>query len=277
MSPNNPGGPRRADLDRCEHDAVLIDGGHVHISAAGPGDEADLRAFYDELSDHSSYLRFFGIRRAIPPLELTHRVADGPPSDLTLLARDDDRTVIGVGEFHRCPNQTDAEVAFAVGDSHHERGVSTLLFEGLACVGLSCGIQRFVAQTLADNAPMQLVFKTAGCPVRMTRELGVVDVTIDLDGDALGRAARARAAVAARHTPVPCARATSSGPWTLERPRAARARRPRDRRRHHGSSGAVSAGGAVPNGSQARRPARLQGGGSCGCRAEVLASVPPWN
>ena len=73
-----------------------------------------------------------------------------------------------------------AEIAFVVADDQHGRGIGTLLMEHLAALARRRGINRFVAETLPDNAPMLDVFKEAGYTVMFRRTLDTVAVSIDL-------------------------------------------------------------------------------------------------
>lgn len=140
---------------------------------------ARVRAFYEHLSDTSSYYRFFGIRRAIPEQELRGMVTQDVPRHVILLASIGDE-LIGIGEFIVGHKPDEAEVAFAVADDHHREGVATLLLERLAVVARRCGLRQLVAQTLPGNREMLLVFRTVGLAEQAHFDGGVVDVTLDL-------------------------------------------------------------------------------------------------
>ena len=176
--------------------ASLLDGRRVLLRQAHAGDEEALGEFYAALSNESSHLRFFTVRRRIPWTDLHRWVSCNLPEHLTVLAHLDGE-LVGVGEMHRCVDPREAEVAFAVGDGHHGEGIATLLFERLAEAALGCGITRFVAETLHENRAMQLVFRTQGCPVAIHRDDDVTQVSIELDADALAAATAKRAAIAA--------------------------------------------------------------------------------
>jgi len=160
-------------------EALLANGRPVDIAAAVPTDMARVRTFYEQLSDTSSYFRFFGIRRALSEQELQCMVASCPPRHVVLLASID-RELIGIGEFIVTDEPEQAEVAFAVADDHHREGVATLLLERLAVVARRCGLQRLVAQTLPGNHDMLLVFRTVGLTEHAHFDGGVVDITLDL-------------------------------------------------------------------------------------------------
>ena len=60
------------DPSRWECDAVLADGGTVHLRPTRPEDAEDLVAFHKLLSDETVYLRFFSAMRELPPAILHH-------------------------------------------------------------------------------------------------------------------------------------------------------------------------------------------------------------
>ena len=71
---------------------------------------------------------------------------------------------------------TTAEVAFVVADAHQGRGIGSVLLEHLAAAARECGIERFEAVVLAENAAMIRVFRDAG--YETTRHLERGEVTL---------------------------------------------------------------------------------------------------
>ena len=57
-----------------------------------------------------------------------------------------------------------AEVAFAVPDDMHGRGIASLLLEHLVWQARQRGLRAFTAETLAENSAMLRVFATPACP-----------------------------------------------------------------------------------------------------------------
>ena len=55
-----------------------------------------------------------------------------------------------------------AELAMAVADDMHNRGVGTLLLEHMISLARGRGVRAFVAETLIENAAMMQVFADAG-------------------------------------------------------------------------------------------------------------------
>jgi acetyl coenzyme A synthetase (ADP forming)-like protein len=171
--------PQIAD-PRTEYDAVLADGGTVHIRAITPDDAAALEVFHSELSPESIYLRFFSFHPKLSPAELERFTRVDYHDRMALVGTLQGR-IVGVARYDRSPaNPGEAEVAFVVADSHHGRGLATLLLEHLAAYARTQGIRVFVAETLPGNQPMLEVFRRAGFAVESRFDEGLVDVRMEI-------------------------------------------------------------------------------------------------
>lgn len=142
-------------------DAVLADGGTVHVRPIRPGDAAAHRAFFGAQSPQSVYFRFFGPRSELSDTEVARFTTVDYHDRMAFVAflRDE---MIAVGRYDRLAGGDEAEVAFAVADGHQGRGLATLLLEYLATYAAEKGITRFAADTLIDNRRMLEVFQAAG-------------------------------------------------------------------------------------------------------------------
>jgi acetyl coenzyme A synthetase (ADP forming)-like protein len=173
-------------------DAVLADGGTVHIRPIRPDDAAAHRAFFASQSPQSVYFRFFGPRSALTDSEVIRftTVDYHDRMAFVVFLRND---MIGVGRYDRLEGGDAAEVAFAVADAQQGRGLATLLLEYLASYAATNGITRFAADTLIDNRRMLEVFQSAGFR-RESRsiEYGVVHLAFDIEptGESLAASER---------------------------------------------------------------------------------------
>jgi acetate---CoA ligase (ADP-forming) len=163
--------------------AVLRDGSVVQLRMASPSDHPALTRFFHELSPESRRLRFFGL--AEPADEIVTRFCDSrdPARNVTLLAlRLDggDLRPIAVGSYFNTGDAT-AEVAFAVDDRFHGKGLGTMLLERLAAIAGAHGFRRFDAMTLTDNAAMLEVFHESGFEIRSKSDRGCVNVQLSID------------------------------------------------------------------------------------------------
>jgi acyl-CoA synthetase (NDP forming)/GNAT superfamily N-acetyltransferase len=178
------------DTDRMY--ALLADGTTVEIREACPDDFDAVRAMHEAMAPDNIYLRFFSYSRQSAETEARRVCRDprpGTPGSAALLAlRDGD--LVGVASFTGLighPGQ--AEVAFAVADHMHHKGIATLLLEHLVSLARSRQITEFMAETLTENRAMLKVFADAGLPVQRHFVGDVYELTfplpLDEDGTAL--------------------------------------------------------------------------------------------
>ncbi len=176
-------GPTTASvLARFGRDVLLANGRTVRVRPSTADDVAAIRAFYEALSDTSSYFRFFHVRRTMSATELEQATHQDLHLQVTLVAEAADG-IIGVGEYCATPSPDEVEVAFAVADRHHHEGIATLMLEDLALIAQTAGYRRLVAQTLEANAAMKAVFKTVGLAHRSWIEDGTWHVELDLTSE----------------------------------------------------------------------------------------------
>src|SRR5439155_21044357 len=114
--------------------ALLADGTTVEIREAGPGDFDAVQAMHEAMAPDNIYLRFFSYSRRSAEIE-ARRICrdpdpDAPGSAALLALRDGELAgVASYAELIGHPGQ--AEVAFAVADHMHHKGIATLLLEHL--------------------------------------------------------------------------------------------------------------------------------------------------
>ncbi|TYB41048.1 bifunctional GNAT family N-acetyltransferase/acetate--CoA ligase family protein [Actinomadura chibensis] len=162
--------------------ALLTDGTQVEIRRLAATDRDAVRALHVGLSEESLYLRFFGLNRGMASA-VAERVCRPDGDDHAALGAWLDGDLIGVAEYEPTGVPGEAEVAMAVADRMHHRGVGTLLLEHLGSLARANGIQAFRADTLAENTAMLRVFTDAGMPARRRASGGVVDLTLPLAVD----------------------------------------------------------------------------------------------
>jgi acetate---CoA ligase (ADP-forming) len=162
-------------------DAVLADGGTVHIRPITPEDAPDLVSFHAGLSRETIYLRFFGVHPKLSADEVERFTRVDHDTRMALVATLRGQ-IIGVARYDRREEGAEeAEVAFVVADEHQGRGIGTLLLEHLAAFARTRGIKRFFADTLPQNQPMQEVFRRAGFVESAHFDQGVVNVWLDIE------------------------------------------------------------------------------------------------
>ncbi|HVT67001.1 MAG TPA: GNAT family N-acetyltransferase, partial [Trebonia sp.] len=166
--------------------ALLTDGSTVEIRPAGPADYDAVKTMYEAMSPDNLYLRFFSLSRVAAEQQARRICREPGPGDLSLLALADGR-LAGVGSFCPLPeDRAQAEIAFAVADHMHHKGIATLLLEHLVSRAAAQGVTALTAQTLAENTDMLRVFADAGLPVRRKSAGGILDLTFPLPGATAG-------------------------------------------------------------------------------------------
>ena len=160
---------------------LLTDGSTVQIRAAEPGDAEAVREMHAAMSPDNVYLRFFSLSPRAAQTEAARVTREPGPDHLALLAWLGKR-LVGVASYEATERPGVAEIAFAVPDDMHRRGIATLLLEHLVSLARRHGLNAFTASTLAENAAMLAVFADAGLPVRRQFADGVVELTFPLPG-----------------------------------------------------------------------------------------------
>ncbi|WP_410588677.1 GNAT family N-acetyltransferase [Amycolatopsis sp. lyj-23] len=163
-----------------EADVVLSDGGTVHLRPVVPTDADGLVAFHAKLSERTRYFRYFGAYPRIPERDLK-RFSTVDHHDRVAFAAFLGDDIVAVGRYERLDHGPSAEVAFVVSDAHQGRGLGSILLEHLAAAASECGLRRFVAEVLAENAAMVRVFRDAGYQVSREIEEGVLHLEFDID------------------------------------------------------------------------------------------------
>jgi acetate---CoA ligase (ADP-forming) len=174
--------PQPGALTPAARDVVLRDGSTMRLRPPELGDEEGLIAFLEGLSTESRYLRFHGhvhigfklVEPMLAPdwLErgaLAGTVADGAGE-----------RIVALGTYMRLRDPSRAEVAFAVADELHGKGVGTRLLEQLAREAAAVGVECFVAEVLTENRAMLGVLSEAGFEVTREYESGVAEVTLTI-------------------------------------------------------------------------------------------------
>ena len=179
--------------------ALLTDGTTIGIRPARPEDFAAVRDLHAKMSPENLYLRFFSLSPVAAERE-ARRVCREPGPDHAALLAVLDGEVVGCGTYDSYgAGSVSAEVAFAVADDMHRRGVGTLLLEHLVSLARGRGCRALTAETLSENAAMLRVFADAGLQVHRRFADGAYDLTFPLpSGEADAALGTYREAVAER-------------------------------------------------------------------------------
>ena len=163
--------------------ALLADGTTITIRAAGPGDYEAVKQLHEAMSPDNLYLRFFSISRQAAEQEARRvcRGEDGSVHGALLGILGDE--LVGVASYEPETDPETAEVAFAVADRMHRRGVATLLLEHLVSLAREQGVRVFTASALPENTAMLRVFADAGLSVTRRLDDGVIELSMPIPGN----------------------------------------------------------------------------------------------
>ncbi len=159
--------------------ALLADGAIAEIRAAAPDDADAVRSMYEAMSPENLYLRFFNLSKSAIEAEVRRLCRPSGPDHAALLAWLDGK-VVGAASYEPTSTPGVAEVAFAVRDDMHGRGVATLLLEHLVSLARIRHLRAFIAETLGQNSAMLRVFGDAGLGVLSHWADGVVEMDIPI-------------------------------------------------------------------------------------------------
>jgi RimJ/RimL family protein N-acetyltransferase len=140
-----------------EHDVTLKDGTRLHLRPIRPEDAPRLIDFYNRLSQHTAYQRFFTIMKRLPPDWARLLATVDYQRSLALVVEAGPATapeLVAVARYEPTGDPETAEVAFVVQDGFQGRGLGVILLHHLLNAGDARGIRRFRAYVLGDNTRM---------------------------------------------------------------------------------------------------------------------------
>lgn len=159
-------------------DVILRDGRTLRLRPPRSEDADALLEFFRSLSERSLYLRFHGLpslgRNVVEPLVDPDWSERG--ALLGAFAENGSERIVGVANYVRLRDPSAAEAAFAVADAYQRQGIGIRLLEQLAARASGAGVERFVAEVLADNRDMLGVFEAAGFELTREFESGEIEV-----------------------------------------------------------------------------------------------------
>ena len=178
--------------------ALLADGTTMTIRWAAPGDYEAVRRLHEAMSPENLYFRFFSASRVSAEREARRVCHQDGPGLVALLGLLGDE-LVGVASYELTSDAAAAEIALAVADGMHRRGVATLLLEHLVSLARARGVQVFVAEVLPDNYPVLHVLSDSGLAVRRRSGPDAVEMSMPVPRNAaLGEASAYLDAVAGR-------------------------------------------------------------------------------
>ncbi len=149
-------------------------------------DEPLIKDFFYSLSDRSLNRRFLSKRKDMPHERLQDFVIIDYTTEVVILAiigSADKELIVGIGQYGIDEQSHTAEVAFAIRDDHHNRGIGTEMLSYLTYLARREGLLGFTAEVLMDNKPMLHVFEKGGFDIKKKSDAGVYDMKMAFIGE----------------------------------------------------------------------------------------------
>lgn len=175
------GAPMAAYPKELEREIALRDGARLRLRPIRPEDQDRLIAFYDGLSRHTAYQRFFTVMKRLPPDWARLLANVDYERRLALIAEHGSREapdLVGVARYEPTDQPDTAEIAFVIQDGWQNRGLGTLMLDALLAAAEARGVRRFRAFVLAGNTRMiDLLVRFTDVQERVT-ESGVTELLL---------------------------------------------------------------------------------------------------
>lgn len=166
--------------DRAVGSAVrLADGQTVELLPFRKMHVARLVEMESHLSPHTWYLRYFSLRPPPGARDSSRLQRVDGEEHVGVVARLG-AAIVGVATYDHIAGTRDAEFSFLVEDAHQGKGLGTGLLRELANMARAHGIERFVANILAENQHALHAIHDAGFTPRVTVDGGILDVAFPI-------------------------------------------------------------------------------------------------
>jgi GNAT superfamily N-acetyltransferase len=165
-------------------ETTIRTGDRILIRPIEPHDKDGLLEGLHQMTPESRRLRFFSPMPELSAAQLRYLTEVDHRNHEALVALDaDTEEGIAVARFIRSATEpTAAEVAVAVLDTWHGRGVGTALLEALVARAREEGVERFTASVLAENSPLLDRLRELGNVTVVDQASGYVDLRAELRG-----------------------------------------------------------------------------------------------
>jgi RimJ/RimL family protein N-acetyltransferase len=157
------------------HLLSLPDGARLTSRRIRPGDKPALARFFGRLSDESKRRRFLAPKPKLSTRDLAFFTEIDHDRHVALVALDHRGEIVAVARYATWHGHHDrAEVAFAVADGWHGRGLGSALADRLVEHARRAGLAVLTASTLSDNRASHALLRRLGfTPLRTS--MGVTE------------------------------------------------------------------------------------------------------
>ena len=164
------------------HLLCLPGGARLTARRIRPADKPALARFFHRLSDESRRRRFLAPKPKLTARDLAFFTEIDHDRHVALVALDRDGSIVAVARYATWHGHHDrAEIAFAVADRWHGRGLGSALAGRLVEHARRSGLAVLTASTLSENSAAHALLRRLGfTPVRTSA--GVADYELVLGG-----------------------------------------------------------------------------------------------
>ena len=161
---NGPGaGDVCKDMSAASHLLSLPGGPRFTVRPITADDKPALAAFFDRLSEESRRRRFLGPKPSLSQRDLAFLTEVDQHRHVALVAVDPEGAIVGVSRYATWPGEPHcAELAFAVVDEWHGRGIGSALGERILAEARANGIGTLTGSTFALNEPAKALLRRLG-------------------------------------------------------------------------------------------------------------------
>jgi RimJ/RimL family protein N-acetyltransferase len=150
-------------MSAATHLLTVAGGTRFTVRPISGDDKAALAAFFERLSEESRRRRFLGPKPSLSRRDLAFLTEVDQRRHVAIVALDPAGAIVGVGRYATWANEPDrAELAFAVADEWHGRGIGSALGERLVAHARATGLAVLTGSTFALNAPAKALLARLG-------------------------------------------------------------------------------------------------------------------
>ena len=176
-------------MTAADHLLTIGDGTRFTVRPIEPDDKPGLASFFRRLSEESRRRRFLGPKPSLSKRDLAFLTEVDHRRHVALVALDPCGAIVAVARYAGWPGEPGrAEIAFAVVDEWHGRGLAGALGERLVAHARASGMTALTASTFALNEPAKGLLRRLGF-LPMNTSAGVAEYELALGAAALPAAA----------------------------------------------------------------------------------------
>jgi RimJ/RimL family protein N-acetyltransferase len=166
------------------HLLCLESGARFTARPIRPDDKPALSAFFERLSLESRRRRFLGPKPRLTSRDLAFLTEVDQCTHVALAAVDADGAIVAVARYNAWRDRPGhAELAVAVADDWHGRGLGSALSEALLAHARRTSVVALTGSTLSENAPARALLRRLGFK-RVGVSAGVSEYVLALRGGA---------------------------------------------------------------------------------------------